>query len=39
MNFTHIPELDWRLGYPMAVLLMVCLGAGLYLVFRRRGWL
>ena len=39
MNFTHMPELDWRLGYPMALLLMVCMGLVLYLVFRRRGWL
>lgn len=39
MNFAHMPELDWRLGYPMALLLMVCMGIGLYLVFRRRGWL
>ena len=23
MNFKHMPELDWTLGYPMAILLML----------------
>ncbi|HEU0086926.1 MAG TPA: magnesium and cobalt transport protein CorA [Pseudonocardiaceae bacterium] len=39
MNFTHMPELRWRFGYPMAVGLMVLTSALLYLLFRRRGWL
>lgn len=39
MNFTHMPELDWPLGYPMAVGLMLLVGVGLYTAFRRRGWL
>ncbi|HEY1972262.1 MAG TPA: magnesium/cobalt transporter CorA [Pseudonocardia sp.] len=39
MNFTHMPELAWSLGYPMAIALMLVLGGGLYLIFRYRGWL
>ncbi|MDQ0576962.1 magnesium and cobalt transport protein CorA [Agromyces albus] len=39
MNFAYMPELDWVLGYPFAVLLMVGLGFVLYGVFKRRGWL
>ena len=39
MNFDHMPELGWVFGYPFAILLMLVLGAGLYAVFRRRGWL
>jgi magnesium transporter len=39
MNFTHMPELSWPLGYPFALLLMLLLGLVLYLVFKRRGWL
>ncbi len=39
MNFTHMPELDWVAGYPMAVVLMLMVGFGLFLAFRRRGWL
>ncbi|HYP46055.1 MAG TPA: magnesium and cobalt transport protein CorA [Propionibacteriaceae bacterium] len=39
MNFEHMPELNWRLGYPMAVLAMVAFGVLLYVLFRRRHWL
>ncbi|MGH3568194.1 MAG: magnesium and cobalt transport protein CorA [Pseudonocardia sp.] len=39
MNFTHMPELDWLLGYPMALVLMLLLGGGLYVAFKHRGWL
>ncbi|MFG2794223.1 magnesium and cobalt transport protein CorA [Streptomyces sp. NPDC048419] len=39
MNFDHMPELDWRYGYPCALAAMA-LGAGLlYRAFRRNGWL
>ena len=39
MNFRHMPELGWVWGYPFAVLLMATVCVGLYLVFKRRGWL
>jgi len=39
MNFTHMPELDWRLGYPMALGMMVVAGLVLAWIFKRRGWL
>ncbi|NYF11466.1 magnesium transporter [Leifsonia sp. AK011] len=39
MNFRFMPELDWPLGYPFAVTLMVGSGAALYFVFKKRGWL
>ncbi len=39
MNFDRIPELEWRFGYPFALLLMVGTSVGLYLVFRRRNWI
>jgi magnesium transporter len=39
MNFTHMPELNWTLGYPMALGLMLVVAVLLYLMFRRRGWL
>ncbi len=39
MNFTHMPELRWRFGYPMALGLMVLVGLTLHRVFKRRGWL
>jgi magnesium transporter len=39
MNFTHMPELNWRFGYPFALLLMLLTGLGMRLWFKRRGWL
>ncbi len=39
MNFTHMPELGWLLGYPFAVVLMLAFAGILYLVFKRRHWL
>jgi len=39
MNFRHMPELGWVWGYPFAVLLMATVCVGLYLIFKRRGWL
>ena len=39
MNFDHMPELHWQLGYPLALLLMVGTSTALYMVFKRRGWL
>jgi magnesium transporter len=39
MNFDHMPELHWMLGYPMALGLMLAMGLGLYAAFKRKGWL
>jgi magnesium transporter len=39
MNFTHMPELDWGLGYPFAIALMLAISVALYVIFRRRSWL
>ena len=38
MNFQHMPELSWPLGYPMAIGLMVVSAAVPVLWFRKRGW-
>lgn len=39
MNFHHMPELSWRLGYAWAVGLMVVTAGGLWIYFKRKGWL
>ncbi|WP_050371947.1 magnesium and cobalt transport protein CorA [Streptomyces acidiscabies] len=39
MNFTHMPELRWALGYPFAVALMGVVCVSLYVVFKKRDWL
>ncbi|MDA0566777.1 magnesium and cobalt transport protein CorA [Streptomonospora sp. S1-112] len=39
MNFTHMPELDWVLGYPWALVLMLGISVALYVVFKWRKWM
>jgi magnesium transporter len=39
MNFKNMPELGWRLGYPLAIALMVAVSVALYLIFKRRRWI
>ncbi len=39
MNFEHMPELDWTLGYPLSLLVMAAICVLLYGRFRRAGWL
>ena len=39
MNFTHMPELHWMLGYPLALGMMVVISVILVIYFRRRDWL
>jgi magnesium transporter len=38
MNFKHMPELGWLLGYPMAVAAMILAAILPYLYVRSRGW-
>jgi magnesium transporter len=39
MNFEHMPELKWRFGYGLSVLVMVAIDAYLYVRFKRTKWL
>ena len=39
MNFKHMPELNWLLGYPWAIGLMIMSGIAPYWYFKRKGWL
>jgi magnesium transporter len=39
MNFRHMPELGWRYGYAWALGLMVVGAGGLWVYFKRKGWL
>ncbi len=38
MNFTHMPELDWVYGYPLAIIVMVASAWIPYALLKRRGW-
>ncbi len=39
MNFKIMPELDWLIGYPLAILMMIGSAIAPFWYFRRRGWL
>jgi magnesium transporter len=39
MNFKHMPELDWALGYPLALLLMLASAILPYTFFKWKRWL
>ena len=39
MNFKSMPELDWGMGYPLSIALMVVSAVVPYLWFKRKGWL
>ena len=38
MNFQHMPELAWRYGYFIVLGVLLAIGAGLLLLFKRRGY-
>jgi magnesium transporter len=39
MNFQNMPELNWFLGYPLALLLMAAVDIYLFYRFRKARWL
>lgn len=39
MNFEHMPELGWKYGYLVTWSIIFLVAIGLYIWFRKRGWL
>jgi magnesium transporter len=39
MNFKHMPELDWVIGYPAVLGFMAIITVVIFFWFRRKGWL
>jgi magnesium transporter len=39
MNFDHMPELEWRYGYPLVLGIVLSACLSLYWRFKRSGWL
>jgi magnesium transporter len=39
MNFQHMPELAWPLGYPLAILVMIASAILPFYWFKRKSWL
>jgi len=39
MNFDHMPELHWRFGYPLVLVVILIVCVALHRRFKRAGWL
>lgn len=39
MNFKYMPELEWRLAYPVVWAVMIVITAVMIVYFRRKKWL
>jgi magnesium transporter len=39
MNFQNMPEISWRWGYPLALILMGAVDLYLFYRFRKAQWL
>jgi len=39
MNFVHMPELGWTVGYPISLLMMAASSLAIWIIARRSGWL
>jgi magnesium transporter len=39
MNFKHMPELEWRWGYPAVWLIVVIIGISMLIYFKKKKWL
>lgn len=38
MNFTNMPELNWKYSYFVVIGLMVTLGLSMFFIFRKKDW-
>ncbi len=39
MNFKYMPELEWKWGYPLILLIMSTIGISMLFYFKRKKWL
>ena len=39
MNFRYMPELEWRFGYPVVILVSITIAVACLLFFKRKKWL
>jgi magnesium transporter len=39
MNFRHMPEIEWRYGYPMVMSVVLVIGLVMLVYFRRKKWM
>ena len=38
MNFTLMPELNWKYGYPSVIVIMIFISVLLFFWFKKKGW-
>ncbi len=38
MNFQHMPELGWKYGYMLVLIIMAAIGTGMFVWFKKKGW-
>jgi magnesium transporter len=39
MNFKNMPEIDWKWGYPMVIVISISIAGGMIVFFRRKNWI
>lgn len=39
MNFKYMPEMEWKYGYPMVLIVMLVTGIGMVVYFKRKKWM
>jgi magnesium transporter len=39
MNFKYMPELEWKFGYPAILLIMLFVGIGMVVYFKKKKWI
>jgi magnesium transporter len=39
MNFKHMPELEWKWGYPTVWIAVILIGVSMLTYFKKKGWL
>ena len=39
MNFVNMPELKWKYGYPVVLLLMLAISLSMIYYFKKKKWL
>ncbi|HEX9756602.1 MAG TPA: magnesium/cobalt transporter CorA [Nitrospiria bacterium] len=39
MNFKSMPELEWKFGYPLSLIVMAIVGVSMVVFFKRKKWL
>ena len=39
MNFKYMPELDWKYGYPLILLIMFVITVTMLVIFRKKKWI